>query len=53
MEYKQLEQSHVEKLQQAEALIKEVLAGEQKEVETPSAAPSLRDKIAAKFGSQE
>ena len=49
MDYKQLEQSHVDKLQQAKALIDEVLSGEQKEVETPDASPSLRDKIAAKL----
>lgn len=49
MDYKELEQGHVDKLKQAKMLIEEVLAGEQKEVEQPMAEPSLRDKIASKF----
>ena len=49
-QFEQMEQGHVEKIQQAISLLQEVLVGEEKEVEAPEASPNLRDQITKAMG---
>lgn len=43
--YQQMEQEHVQKIEQAITLLNEVLAGEKKEAGTPTQEPSLREEL--------